>query len=209
MLDAPPPPEEPPAIDPDHPLRATLDRLIRLGETGDVSVALVVGSFGGAGLATALMIPALVVVSPLSGIPLLPSICGLTIALIALQMLMGRDHLWLPQFLSRRSMKGARLAKTLMKMRKTADWLDGHSAARLPSLTKAPLNVIPKAACMLSGLIMPLLELLPFSSSFLGIAVTLSAIGFMARDGLYVLVAAVFVLCAASVPLTIYMVSVT
>lgn len=199
---------DPQAIDPHHPLRTTIDRLIQLGEKGDVSVAQVVEDFGGAGMATAMMIPALLVVSPLSGIPVFSSVCGLTIALIALQMLFRRDRLWLPGFLSRRHMNGTRLAKALIRMRRAADWLDGHTASRLRYLTSAPLDMIPKVACLLAGLMMPLLEILPFSSSLLGMAVTTTGIGFMARDGLYVLVAAGFVLLAASVPITIYALSV-
>ncbi len=200
---------EPQAIDPHHPLRTTIDCLITLGEKGDVSVAQVVAAFGDAGLVTALMIPALMVLSPLSGIPVLSSICGLTIALIALQLLFRRDRLWMPGFLSRRHMNGTRLAKTLKRMRKAADWLDGHTAPRLRYLTSAPLDMIPKTACLLAGLMMPLLELVPFTSSLLGLAVTITAIGFMARDGLYVLVAAAIVMIAASIPLTIYAYSVT
>jgi hypothetical protein len=200
---------DPQAIDPHHPLRGTIDRLIQLGEKGDVSVAQVVAAFGDAGLVTAMMIPALLVVSPLSGIPVFSSICGLTIALIALQMLFRRNRLWLPGVLSRRRMNGRRVAKALIHMRKSADWLDGHTAPRLRYLTCPPLDMIPKIACLLAGLTMPLLEILPFSSSLLGMAVTTTAIGFMARDGLYVLVAAGFVVLAASVPITIYALSMT
>jgi hypothetical protein len=50
-----------------------------------------------------------------------------------------------------------------------------------------PLIFIPQTFCVLSGLMMPFLEFVPFSSSLVGAAVALLAFGMLARDGLFVM----------------------
>ena len=194
-------------IDPHRPMRSTIERMIALGDQEQVQVAQILKAFGSATLTTALMIPALLVVSPLSGVPVFSSICGLSIALISGQMVFGRTHLWLPGWITRRRLNGARLVKALARMRSSADWLDKRTAPRLGHLTRAPLDLIPKTTCLVGGLTMPFLELIPFSSSLIGTAVALTSIGFLARDGLYVLIAGIFIGLAASVPWLIFALS--
>ena len=72
-----------------------------------------IAALGSASFAPILLLPALVIVTPLSGIPLLSSICGIGIALIAGQMLIGRRHLWLPRWIQSRSINSARLIRAL------------------------------------------------------------------------------------------------
>jgi len=85
---------------------------VREGAGGErVSVGEIVESLGQDSLPPNLMIPAFAVASPLSGVPLFSSICGLLIALVSAQMLIGRDHVWLPGFLMRRQVSGDRLRK--------------------------------------------------------------------------------------------------
>ena len=150
------------------------------------------------------MVPALVIVSPLSGIPLLPSLLGLTIALIGLQMVLGRRHLWLPDWLMRRQMQGARVRPAMARMTGIARWIDRHSRDRLGVLTAVPLVKIPQALAMVAGLMMPFLELIPFSSSVLALAILLFAAGFLSRDGLYIIGGAATMALAALVPLVIW-----
>ena len=60
---------------------------------------------GARSFGAALLVPSLVLVSPLSAIPLVPTISGLLILTIATQAFLGREHLWLPKFLSRRKLR--------------------------------------------------------------------------------------------------------
>lgn len=161
---------------------------VREGADGErVSVGEIVESLGQDSLPPNLMIPALAVVSPLSGIPLFSSICGMLIALIAAQMLMGRDHVWLPGFLSRREVSGARLRKALDWMERPARFLDRVSHERLTPLVRRPMRWVVQAICLGCGLVMPLLEFIPFTSSLMGVVVSLLAFGLLARDGVFVL----------------------
>ena len=66
---------------------------------------------------------------------ILANLLGLTIALIGLQMVLGRRHLWLPDWLMRRQMQGARVRPAMARMTGIARWIDRHSRDRLGVLT--------------------------------------------------------------------------
>ncbi|MFN4060707.1 exopolysaccharide biosynthesis protein [Paracoccus hibiscisoli] len=151
-----------------------------------VSVRSVVEALGEDSLPPNLMIPALAVVSPLSGVPLFSSICGIMIALISAQMLIGRDHVWLPGFLMDRRVSGERLRKGLDWMERPARFLDRVTDERLTLLVRRPMRWIVQAICLCCGMAMPFLELVPFTSSLMGVVVSLMAFGLLARDGAFV-----------------------
>jgi hypothetical protein len=184
-------------------VRPVVDRLAGLSGAEKVAVRDIVGAFGDTSFLPLMMIPALLVVSPLSGIPLFSSLCGLSIALVAVQMLAGRDHLWLPGIVMRRQIAGERLSAAAARLERIADWLDRHSRKRLHLLFRAPMVLLPQMLCVLCGLAMPFLELLPFSSSLLGMAVLLISVGFLVRDGVYTLAGLVFIFIAASIPFAV------
>lgn len=161
-----------------------VDRMERVSHAERVSLREVVQALGEASILPVLMAPAMTVVSPLSGVPLFSSICGLTIALVALQLLFNRDHLWLPDWIMRRTIKGKSLQTATTWLRRPAAFLDRHSRERLSFFVRAPFSWITELACVLCGLAMPFLELVPFTSSLLGAAVTLFALSLLVRDGL-------------------------
>lgn len=181
-------------------VRDVLDRLGALSDADQVTLAQMLRSFGDASFVPALMVPALLVVSPLSGIPLFSSACGLTIALIAAQMLARRDHLWVPGVLGRRHVPGAALATAVKALHRPAGWLDRHTSQRLRLFFRAPLSLLPPLMAMACGLAMPFLELVPFSSSILGGAVLMIAVGLLSRDGRLVIVAAGIMAIATAIP---------
>lgn len=189
-----------------HALAALLDRLRRVGmptaEAGTAateppdtrtSVEEVMQTLGTASFTSLLLVPALIVVSPLSGIPTLSTLCGLTIALIAVQMGLGRDHIWLPGWLLRRGMDRRRFLQALGWLDRPAGWIDRVTAERLVWLTRPPFRSLLLAACTLAGAAMPFLELLPFTSSILAGAVVLIALGLLVRDGLAALLGLGFI----------------
>lgn len=155
-----------------------------------------VAALGKASFIPNLMLPALAVVSPLSGIPLFSSTCGIWIALVCAQMMLHRDHIWLPDFLMRRSISSERLRTAAERLRRPAGWLDGLTRHRLALLMHPPLRWVAQLICLVAGLCMPFLELLPFASSILGAVVFLMSLAMLADDG-RVLLVAIVVLAAA------------
>ncbi len=191
-------------MDAPHPVRDVVERLGALSERETVTLGELTEAFGPASFVPALMVPALLVVSPLSGIPVFSSICGLTIALIALQMVVRRRFLWLPGWIRRRQLGGSQLGSAVGRLTRLADWLDRHSRARLRVLVRMPGGLVPRIGAVLCGLAMPFLELVPFSSSLLGTAVLLFSVSFLARDGLYVLAGLIVMGTAATVPVLVW-----
>lgn len=163
-----------------------LDNLSEATKAEKISLDDLVQSVGDASFAPLLLIPSIAVATPLSGIPLFSSLMGMLIFLVAIQMLFRRDHLWLPKWLLQREMETARIRSNIERLHPFLTWLDNQSRARLSVLSHRPLVFIPQAVCVVSGLALPALEFVPFSSSIVGVAVALLALGMLARDGLII-----------------------
>lgn len=189
-----------PAPDNGHPVATILARLSDLARQDTVAVRDVIHHFGAASFVPALLVPALIVVSPLSGIFFLPTVMGLTIALIAAQMLVGRRTLWLPRLILDRQIAGDRLARTVARLNGLSTRIDRMTRPRLGAFTRWPGTIIPQFGTLLCGLSMPFLELMPFSSSILGLAITCFAVSFLSRDGLFVAIGLGLMALAALIP---------
>ena len=133
-----------------------------------------------------LLLPALILVSPLSGIPGFATVGGLTIALIALQMLANRSAIWLPGILLRRSLTSARVLSALDRLDRPARFIDRHTVARAGWFVTFPGRQLALATCAVCGCAMPFLELVPFSATTLASVVTILAAALLVRDGLVV-----------------------
>ncbi|SFQ37495.1 Uncharacterized conserved protein [Roseivivax halotolerans] len=188
----------------EHPVGEIVDRLDELAGASSVSLADVIDAFGSRSFLPVMMVPALLVVSPLSGIPFFSSACGLTIAFIAAQMVISRDQLWLPDFLTKRQVEGARARQAVAKLRSVAGWLDKHAKNRIGPFVTAPARKWVQIMCMLCGAAMPFLEIVPFSSSILGAAVLFLSTALLARDGLFVIFGLATLSTAIIVPLIVF-----
>ncbi|WP_417206373.1 exopolysaccharide biosynthesis protein [Antarctobacter sp.] len=152
-----------------------------------VSVGDVLNRVGDQSFAAVILVPAIVLVSPISGIPGSPTLGALITMLVSIQALLGRRHLWLPGFLRRRRVSAKKMTKAIDWLRKPAGWMDRHSSGRLKLLTSRPVRPIAFAAVTLIALSWPFLEILPFVTSFFAGAVAMMMFGVMTRDGIYLL----------------------
>lgn len=130
-----------------------------------------------------LLLPALILVTPLSGIPGLSSLGGLTIALVALQILLGRPTIWFPAFVLRRQLSADRLLRALDRLDRPARFIDRRSVARAGWFLAFPGRPLALLTCAACGLAMPFLELVPFSATTLASVVTILAAALLGRDG--------------------------
>lgn len=169
------------------PVTGVLERVEDAARSEEVTVRDIVRALGHASFAPLLLAPALLIVSPLSGVPTFSSIAGITIALIAGQMAARRDHLWLPGWLLRRAAPGRRVNAAVGWLRRPARWLEGLTRRRFRLFTSTPALFLAQILCTVCGLAMPLLEFTPFASSLLGAMVSVFAVGFLARDGAFIL----------------------
>jgi hypothetical protein len=167
-------------------LTSVLAALRRAAREDDLSVQDMLAEIGDRSFATALLVPALILVSPVSGIPGAPTLGAIVVILIVGQWIAGRDHLWLPGFVVRRRVSSVRFRAALAWFDGPAAFLDRHTVPRLTLLTTGPLALLPLLAVVVIAATWPLLELLPFVTTVGAFAVSLFAFGLMTRDGAYV-----------------------
>jgi hypothetical protein len=170
------------------------DNLTRLleqieAETGDgaVSVREVLGILGPRAFTPMLLVPSLVLVSPASAIPGVPSLLSALVGLVALQMLLGHARIWLPRLLLDRALDADRFARVLGALRGPVARVDPLINERLTWLADKPGNIPALAICATVSFFMPLIEFVPFLTSILAGAIALFATGMFARDGLFML----------------------
>ncbi|WP_407352783.1 exopolysaccharide biosynthesis protein [Luteimonas sp. R10] len=166
-------------------------------QAGHVSVAEMLAAAGQRSFGPLLLVPGLIVLSPLSGVPGLPSAVAVLVLLVAVQLLCRRRHVWLPQWTLRRSVSARLLQRAVRVLRPVARVVDRLTRPRLRMLADAEGPALYPIAllCILIALTMPPLELVPFANSIAGAALTAFGLALITRDGLLALVAGV--LCAA------------
>jgi hypothetical protein len=174
------------------PLTTVLDHLRGAANGTKVSVGELIKAIGEHSFATMLLVVALIMITPLSGIPGAPSVGALVILLIVGQWLLRRDHLWLPDFVMRRSMDTKRFNKALGWLDKPAAFIDRHTHSRLTLLARGPLKVFPLLVIVVVVFTWPFLELLPFFTTICAIGIALLAFGLMTRDGLFIVLGLTF-----------------
>ncbi len=181
-----------------------LDRLKQLGEDAGQDKAKLgdmVEAMGHRAYGPFFIVLPIIEMSPIGGIPGLPSVLAAILLLLAAQLLFGRKHLWLPGFLARRGLKGEKLVKAADKMRPLGERLDRWFHGRLPALTKGPMVRVAAAVVILLTLTVPPLELLPFASTAPMAAILAFGIALLVRDGVLMIVACVLALAAIGVGL--------
>ena len=174
-------------------LTGVLSAIRRAGRNESLSVEDVLAEIGDRSFATALLVPALVLVSPVSGIPGTPTIGAIIVILIVLQWIFGRSHLWLPRFIMQRRVRSDQMHRALAWFDRPAAFIDRHTYSRLSLLTSGPLTLLPLLTVLAIAATWPLLELLPFVTTIGAFAVSLFAFGLMTKDGAYVVLGYAFV----------------
>ena len=174
-----------------------LDKIEELAKDGDaVSIGAVVEALGSRSYGPFLLIPALIDISPIGGIPGLPTMLGVVIVIIAAQILFGRKHLWLPGFVERRSISSEKACKATAKLRGIARFLDRWFHGRMPALTKGPFVRVAAGLCILLAFTVPPLELLPFATTAPMAAIAAFGLALLVRDGLLMIIATLLSLAA-------------
>ncbi len=174
-------------------LTAVLAAIRKAARDDSLAVRDVLAEIGERSFAAALLMPALILVSPISGIPGTPTIGALIVILVVMQWLVGREHLWLPEFIIRRTVATGRIRSALAWFDRPAAFIDRHSFHRLAFLTEGPLSVLPLLTVLAIAATWPVLEFLPFLTTIGAFAVLLFAFGLMMQDGAYVVTGYVFV----------------
>ncbi|GMN01983.1 exopolysaccharide biosynthesis protein [Erythrobacter sp. MTPC3] len=173
-----------------HSIGDVVEVLDELADAEDsVSFGDVLDKFGSRSFAPVMMIIALTEATPLGAIPGVPSLLALLILLIAVQMIMGRGHIWVPKWIENRSVASQKLDKATDKVTGVADKLDNVAKGRMEGLAKGPALRVAAAIIIALCLMVPPLEVLPWASSGPMLAIAMISLAIMVRDGLAMLIA--------------------
>lgn len=150
-----------------------------------VTVGTLLKNLEGRGLGLILLILSLPMCVP--NIPGISTLFGLLLIGPSIQMIFGSKTLWMPGFVKRWSFKGKDLRKALRACGKLLHKLEYLAKPRLMALTSRPGMIFAG----LQTLVMALVLLLPMpGANFLpGIAVALTGLGVLQRDGVFMIAA--------------------
>ncbi|WP_290651672.1 exopolysaccharide biosynthesis protein [Aquisalimonas sp.] len=143
-----------------------------------------------------LLVPGLLVLSPLSGVPGVPTIGAIVVLLITGQVLLGHQCFWVPEFILRRRISRERLTKARRFLAPIARFVDTFIKPRLLRLTRRPFNYVIAGACALLAVMMPPLEAIPLANVVTAAGISAFGLGLTTDDGVLVLLG--FALTAAS-----------
>lgn len=170
-------------------LRQLVHKVEQRVETGErISIGMIQNVAGQRAAGPMLLFPALIVISPLSIIPGLPTVVGINSALVAGQILLGREQIWLPKWLTERCLPRKHAERLLSFLKPVTEKVDTVARPRWQGMLAMPLRQVGASVCVLVGLIMPLLEFIPFTSTWAGAIIATFALAITARDGLLALV---------------------
>lgn len=173
-----------------HSVGDILNKLEELSDKQErVSLGATVEALGSRSYGPFLIVPALIELSPIGGIPAVPTFLAALIILFAMQMLLGRRHLWLPGFVARQSVSSAKMLKAVTKLRPLARRMDRWFHNRLPVLTSRFFMRFAAGGSIALALTVPPLEFIPFASSAPMAAIAAFGLALLARDGALMIVA--------------------
>lgn len=170
-------------------LEQVLDRIGQADSdtgSGKVSLAAILHEIESRSFGSLLLLAGLVTFVPITGES---ALMGVFVLLIAGQMLFHHRHFWLPRRLLRVSIKQDKLCRFLDRLKPAARFADRLLRQRLTLLVRGAGVYLIAAVCVVIGLVMPALELIPFSAYGAAVVLTLFGLALIGRDGLLALIA--------------------
>lgn len=169
-----------------HPTKSLLEKIEKTYAAHDtVTLGELLNSIGRRSFGPMILsIGAFLMIPGPSDIPTVPSILGSLIILIGIQIVFGREHIWLPGWLLKKSLQAKQLDQTVQRLKKPAQYMDKIVTPRLTILTTTVGSKLAATACILLALLTPFMELIPFSANVAGVALVFFGLGFVGRDGL-------------------------
>lgn len=175
-------------------LRGVIEHLLDQTEGEDqVNLDDVFAAFSGRLYGPLLLVPSLVLVTPLGGIPGMPVIVALVLVLIAGQRVLGRSRPWLPRRIRERSVSREKLERAFSKLRPAAKVVDAVIRPRLAFLVEGMMERVLALAILAVGLSVPIFGFVPFAAAIPGLAAVLLSLAITGRDGLLVLASALVI----------------
>ncbi|KZY43893.1 exopolysaccharide biosynthesis protein exod, partial [Roseovarius sp. HI0049] len=148
-----------------------------------------------------MLVFSLICTSPASAIPGVTALLALMVFILVAQMMVGRESLWLPGFITRRRMSSDKLCKGIKWLRKPVRFVERFLKPRFTWFFHRPWIWVPLILVMALTLFMPFMEFVPTSGSIASAVIALFAASLLTRDGVLALLSLPLL---SIIPVTIY-----
>ena len=182
----------------DRSITGVLDAWENEVEDGKSNVGSILRATGSRAAGPLLFLPALVMVSPVGAIPGVPIVLSTLIVLVAGQIVIGRESLWLPDFLRKREIPEDKVTSVIDTLRPYAKKTDKILGRRLTWLTGGAVPRVIAAICILLSILVYPATLVPLAVALPGAAIILLSLGLLTRDGVVVLLGLLLSAAAAA-----------
>ena len=152
-----------------------------------LSIGEVLQVTGERGYGPLVLILALIAALPTGAVPGIPSVCGISIALVSTQLIFGKAHPWLPKRLRQLSIERHRYRQVSRRLTPWTRRIDRLVRPRLTVLVQGAGTRLIGLACVVLGLCMVPLEIIPFAAAAPAFAIAFMGLGLTGRDGFWVL----------------------
>lgn len=184
-----------------HALSDVLDELENTATGTSVRVEDVIDALGRSSFASLMLVFSLICTSPASAIPGATALLAVLIFFLVAQLMLGRESLWLPSFITRRRLSTEKLRKGIDWLRKPVRFVERFLRPRFTWFFHRPWIWVPLILVMALTLFMPLMELVPTSGSIASGVIALFAASLLTRDGVLALASLPLL---SIIPVTIY-----
>ena len=164
-------------------LEGLLCDLAALGKAQHVSVGELLDTLGRRSFAPLLLLASLLGFTPLGVVPGGPTLLAVFVILIAGQLAIGCNRVWLPRRMLDLSISGGDLKKAATKLKPFGRAVDRLIRPRLAFLTEPPFSSALAVACVLVAFAVPPLELVPLVDIPLWAAMVAFSLALFAHDG--------------------------
>jgi hypothetical protein len=175
-------------------LQDVVGEAARKSREGPATIADIIAVFQDRLLGPFLIVAGTIGVSPIGGIPGVPSVIGLTIALFSLQFLFGESSPWIPGIIAEREIDGDKFSRFEEGARPWLKRIDRFIHPRLIWATGAIGSRIATLAVIVLALLMIPLEALPFAAAIPASGAVFFGLALTARDGLLLMIGAAITL---------------
>ncbi|MGE3713095.1 MAG: exopolysaccharide biosynthesis protein [Alphaproteobacteria bacterium] len=170
-----------------------IDEIIEVCNThAGISIGEFVDILGSRGFCLVILIFSLPNSLPVPGIPGFSTVTGIPIMLIALQMMLGREILWLPEFAAKKTFSSMGVARMLAKAQPWVRKLEKLLHPRMVWMRNLPVRCLLGAVFLLLSFMIALP--VPGGNFLPGLSMSLIALAVLQRDGLFLLLALLFAL---------------
>jgi hypothetical protein len=171
-------------------LEQLLDRIEKAANGRNlVSLEVIIKEIGSRSFGPLMLMVGIILASPLSGIPGMPTTMGLFILLVSVQLLFRRESFWLPRWLLKRSVEQKKLHKALAWLRPPASFIDRWIRPRLTFFIRGISIYFIAFICFIIAIGLPVMELVPFSATTAGAILAAFGLSMIAHDGFLALLA--------------------